>query len=438
MISTKPMPLPAAVRRLESKTPVATRLNTAQLQQVELGVLDRAFFSARVEDIRIVAAMQARIADALSLTRRDGGAFMSRDKFINDMRAFLGAAPGDSGDLTDITSSKRLGLIYDMNVEEAREYGRWLAGQDPVLLAAYPCRELVRVESRVVPRGWRKGPGGLIAMPEESWPARWQANGGRFFAGRMIARVDDPIWSAISRFGRPWPPFDFMSGMGLVDVDVDEAERLGVITPGESPPPPDRRGFNDGLQASLPDATPEALAQLRRSFGSDIAADPTGQITWEGNRLVQLYDKAVARSSFTSADVHDLGEASPAAVQAAQRDLGIDLTGYTMEVRGQELRHAIGTHGEPGIIPGRAGERHADQSPIGREDVRAIVAVWRSPDRLAWGRSVAQLQDVIPAGWEFGALQLSADIGGELYVGEYIADTRARLLRFGSMWRKNK
>jgi hypothetical protein len=31
---------------------------------------------------------------------------------------------------------------------------------------------------------------------------------------RMIARKDSPIWEALSRFGTPYPPFDFNSGCG--------------------------------------------------------------------------------------------------------------------------------------------------------------------------------------------------------------------------------
>lgn len=51
----------------------------------------------------------------------------------------------------------------------------------------------------------------------------------------MIALRDDPVWRKISRFGSPTPPFDFNSGMGLSEISITEAERLGVIKPGERP-----------------------------------------------------------------------------------------------------------------------------------------------------------------------------------------------------------
>ena len=283
MLLTSPEPFPAAVARLESKTPVAADLSSAQWSELAIGLRERAFFSARVDELRTLTALQSRIDDALTLTRRDGGAFMDRSKFIADMRVELGAAPGDSGSLTDITSAKRLGLIYDFNTEDAVEYGRWLARQDPDIRDAFPCSELVRVEHREVPRGYRKGKGGrLVEVPEESWPARWAAAGGLFFEGRMIARKGDEIWIKISRFGRPWPPFDFMSGMGLEDVARDEAEELGAISPNEAAPAPEHMDFNHNLQASVPDASPALLEAFQKLFGTTADVSAEGKITWVG------------------------------------------------------------------------------------------------------------------------------------------------------------
>jgi hypothetical protein len=153
----------------------------------------------------------------------------------------------------------------------------------------FPCDELVRVAHREVPRGYRKGPHGrLIEVPEESWPARWEAAGGAFFDGRMIARKDAAIWIAISRFGRPWPPFDFMSGMGRADIGVDEAEQLGVIPVDAPPPAPQKLDFNHNLQASVPEAAPVLLAAFRKIFGGTAKVADDGRITWLGGALPVL------------------------------------------------------------------------------------------------------------------------------------------------------
>lgn len=137
------------------------------------------------------------------------------------MRELMGAArEKDSGKLTDITSSRRLALIFDF--QQTRLSGEiFLAqGEDADHAWAYPALELVRRERREVPRDWR---------------ARWTEAGGKLYGGRrMIALRGDPIWRKISRFGSPVPPFDFNSGMGLEELNRFEAEKLGLKLPEEA------------------------------------------------------------------------------------------------------------------------------------------------------------------------------------------------------------
>jgi hypothetical protein len=397
MLYTSPMPFSAAVERLESKTPVAADLSTEEWQQLAIGLRDRAFFSARVDDIRTVASMQSKIDDALSLDRSDGGAFMDRSRFVADMRAELGAAPGDSGELTDLTSYRRLGLIYDFNTEDAMEFGRWKARQDPAILDAFPCDELVRVEAREVPRGYRKGPKGrLIEVPDESWPARWAAAGGTFVGGRMIALKDDPIWKAISRFGRPWPPFDFNSGMGREDVSRDEAEELGVIDPDSPAPQPQELDFNHNLKASLPAPTPAVLEGLKDVFGDQIDVNHQGEVVWQGQRIAKLYADALADPEVKWSI--DLGIATPEAIDAADQ-AGVDIAGTQLNLTADDLRHAAGGHAE-------GNEDDPALTPITALDAQLIPHVWREPDQ-------------VEAGAAQGALVFSKDIVGRNVVVTY-------------------
>ena len=48
--------------------------------------------------------------------------------------------------------------------------------------------------------------------------------------GEMAAHITHPIWKAISRFGNPYPVYDFNSGMGDKILRLDEAKRLGVTS----------------------------------------------------------------------------------------------------------------------------------------------------------------------------------------------------------------
>lgn len=370
---TEPMPFAAAVARLESKTPVAAALSSEQWAQLQLGLRDRAFFSAQVDSLRTVATMQQKIDEALSVPNDPERAFMDRSKFIADMRAHLGAAAGDSGQLTDLTSTTRLGLIYDFQVEDAQEFGRWQAAQDPALLDEFPAQELVRIESR---------------ENERDWAQRWSEAGGQFYGNRMIARKDDPIWTKISRFGRPWPPFDFNSGMGVEDIDRDQAIEWGVIQPGDTVESTEA-DFNQRLEASVPKASPELLEGFKDVFGDQVDVGRDGKITWQGQRVQKLFeslDNPAAKNWSL-----DLGTASDAAVSSA-RSAGVDLSDARLVLQRDQLAHADKVHGV-----GR--ETRADQRPLTALDYQLIPHVWRTPDSIR-------------PGTQPGTLEFSANIAG--------------------------
>jgi hypothetical protein len=282
MIDLTIRPLDNAVTRVSQKTPVGSLLRTAEWERVPLALRERAFFSAGVESARFLTDARQGIQDILSFTREQtpgGPALVDRSSLIAKLREVaqregIPVDPAKRGGLQDITSRKRLGLIIDTQLAQAREYARWKAEQDPDVLDAFPAQELIRTEDRAVPRKWRE---------------RWQAAGGRFFAGRMIARKGDPVWSRISRFQTPWPPFDFQSGMGLRDIDRDEAEALGVIAPDEAVPPAEA-DFNQQLEASTRGLGPGEISALRAAFGNQVKV--TGdRVHWTGQVLPPIVIK---------------------------------------------------------------------------------------------------------------------------------------------------
>lgn len=243
-------PLRVAVDKARARRATASALTAREWEKVPAAIRDRAFFSSRVDSTRVLNALQRRIDEALH--PRDGAPVMTRQRFVTEMRRALDAeGTGDSGDLTDLASSRRLGLIYDMAVAEAQGYARWKNWQTGLRLLTYPCQELVRVRDSAVPRDWEE---------------RWAAEGGEFPDRRMIARKTDPIWRHISRFGRDWPPFDFGSGMGVTEISRAEAERIGAIKPGERLKPVEDPGFNAHLSASVADFSPESLSELLATF----------------------------------------------------------------------------------------------------------------------------------------------------------------------------
>jgi hypothetical protein len=264
------MSLEQAVAKLEAKAPVASKLRTAEWSRVPLALRERAQFSAGVENARFLQTVQDQLRKAISLRKEQapgGEAFVDRSSFIGELRkmAFGEGISDLTGGLTDLASRARLGLIFDMQTEQAAEYSRWKWDQDPDILDAFPAQELIRVESRRVPRDWR---------------TRWQEAGGRLVDGRMVALKSDPIWMGISAFGTPWPPFDFASGMGLQDVSRADAEALGLIKT-EQAQTPQQADFNQRLEASAKDLSPALVQALQRAFGNQIRVDGD-TIEWAG------------------------------------------------------------------------------------------------------------------------------------------------------------
>lgn len=238
----EPQNLPA-LAALDRQTVVPTTLRTALLQKLPPDLRRAAFFSAGVSKEPFLSAAQTKIRQIVGgLKKSEGG--ISPAYAREEMRRLaqdLGYGPGGTnafdrpmtpdeiGGLTDLTSDARLNLIIDTNTSMARNAGWHESGQTADLLFAFPCAELVRAGAARHPRPWL---------------AKWVAAGGRLYAGRMIARKDDPIWTkplaagGFNRFGNPFAPFDFNSHMEMVDISRREALRLGVITATDTPPAP--------------------------------------------------------------------------------------------------------------------------------------------------------------------------------------------------------
>ncbi|MEI6034521.1 MAG: hypothetical protein WCS65_09605 [Verrucomicrobiae bacterium] len=264
-------PLAEAKARMDGKVAVGNDLMNFQwAEDVPLAMRERAFWSARLQSAHLTQGMLDMVRKGTSLETQPverGGKpvdlTMSKSLFVRESRKMLDAAgfrpadPAWEGTLLDHRSKQRLELIYETNIRQASEYANFLSGQDEGALDAFPAQELIREESRINERPWHQ---------------IWRDHGGQSFGGRMVALKSDGIWSRISRFETPYPPFDFGSGMGVEDVARDEAEDFGLIAPGEVPTRADV-GFNDSLQASVQGLDPKVVGSLMRSFNGN-GGDP--------------------------------------------------------------------------------------------------------------------------------------------------------------------
>lgn len=256
----------AAVEKFETRKATPSSMSSAEWERVAPAIREKCFFSARVNDAETLGKMRELIGKAVDTAKRSPSeALVSQEKFISEMKSYLrgrGYAV-DGMALTDIASRRRLSLIYKMNYDEAREFAKYSRGQNSDALYMYPAQEFLRVEPRRVPR--------------TDWQTRWRAAGGRIYGGRMIALKSSDVWKNLSRFDRPYPPYDFGSGMGVEDVDRDEAIELGLLPKDE--PVDEIPDFDDALEAEV------SLERIPEDLRSDIVAK-TPNCEIRGDKLV--------------------------------------------------------------------------------------------------------------------------------------------------------
>lgn len=194
-------------RRFSKKQVDASGLTQRERDEIDAEINEKLFFSAHIANEAILEKMKDEINLAIQ-----GKSDMN--KFVENIKRELGMDFDGSDFGSESNLDNRLRLIYKTNYGLAVGKVDYLSSMKDYSKNDFPCKELIRWQDRRVPR---------------DWISRWRGEGGQIYHGRMIARVEDPIWSRISRFGLPYPPFDFNSGMGWQDISFEEAVELGVI-----------------------------------------------------------------------------------------------------------------------------------------------------------------------------------------------------------------
>jgi len=247
---------------------ITSGLSSQEIDLVFTGLKRRAFFSSKIQAVRFLQTAQKQVADYLAANPRLDGALTSRASAISEIMAKAREEGIDTGTgkLTDPGSLSRAKVIVDTNADLARGYVSHVAGSSKGARLAFPAQELIRIEKRT---------------EERDWTSRWTSKGGKLYGVRMIALKGDPVWEKISRFGVPYPPFDYGSGMGVEDVDYDTCLELGVITEDYKPEGNIVEDFNAKVEAQLEFKGEDdpAWQFLKSSFGDQITYKD-GKITW--------------------------------------------------------------------------------------------------------------------------------------------------------------
>lgn len=274
MILDRAVPFIEAIAALRRERLLPTSLTAAEIERLESSLRNELFFSARVQDSRILSTFKALLDQIVDPPTGQPGEYMDTPMFMRKARGFLGyigydPEPGTEGSIQDLRSDARLQLIAQTKVRMARGRGQHIQANDPDVIDAFPAQELYRLRSVEHPRGETGGDqysagsgyGGTY------WPELWRSNGGRFYGGgRMIALKADPIWSAISRFGQPYPPFDYRSGMSVRAVNRGLAIKFGLLKPGQKADPSPVE-YSTKPEADVSRVDPDLQAAVLQSLG---------------------------------------------------------------------------------------------------------------------------------------------------------------------------
>jgi hypothetical protein len=267
-----------AIDNFARRETVRSAWNTADWAKAPEEIVSRSFFSAGVESGRFLSEARAGITAALDGSRDAYGRLPDREKFIADLRGValrLGlGTPDKPNNLKNLAGARRLGIIWDMNVNSANGRARRASGLSKGSLFAAPAQELVR---------------GRSAMKARDWKARWEEAGAQVgwegalkadpMRPRFVALKTSPIWVELSRFGTPWAPFDFGSGMILRNISRDQAVSLGLLQEDEILEPDPDPAYNDGLAATM-QGVPEDVAEAVQNLMPDRVERVGNDLKW--------------------------------------------------------------------------------------------------------------------------------------------------------------
>ena len=312
--------MPYASDFIEGKQVDTTAQSTADWDMVDAQIRERAFFMAGVSNARILQEFKdaARDIAAGKLTTNE-----ARKRLRAALRD-AGYEPADDerGGIHDLSSRRRMEVTLETNVALARG---WQQREQMKRDKSQPGLRLFRARQVRVPRNWAQRWGEAAAR------IGWEgvARGGEF-----VALIDSPIWEEISRFGVPYPPFDFGSQMRVKAVPYEECEKLGLFDePGEDTPADD----TPADEAAPEDDAPEE-SELTTEDGENVddyfheAELAEDLVDWFAERSRSLPPQEAHAAPAPGKARHDM-ERVKQALESLNANVSISLRPFSPDIR---------------------------------------------------------------------------------------------------------
>ena len=231
---------------------------------------------------------------------------------------------------------------------------------------------------------------------------------------------------ALSIFDEPFPPFDWGSGMGVMDVSQREAVDLGVITKEEIVKKRDELrereedgtlpSMNKNLSASFPAGhwSGEYADFLHEKFGDQIRYEQdqtTGNVMVKWQRCI-LHDMFERPDDYKNVKGWGLGKATEKLLKECDKvnpDLRKLVEGRGFAITDSIVRHTI-ADGHWLV------DNHKSNMPVGHGDVDLVPSLWRSPSFVERGKDETSLVLCLET-LDDGILKLPIQIKGIVPVG---------------------
>ena len=223
---------------------------SAEWSMVSAAVRNNAFFSACIEDERLLSALQKLVDQAID----DGwsvGGFIDEALQELDMIALDAEKQKDEtfqDNFKRLYDSERLRLIYMTQMQLSNGYRLFSEAFDPYQLNVYPAWK------------FHRQPGA-----KEEYKRKDHVD----HEGEIRLKTDIEYWLARNRseiggFGNPYGPWGFNSWMRELPVDREKAEKIGLLKRGE--------------KLSIPPALaewnlPQAIQQVGKQGVSDLTPE---------------------------------------------------------------------------------------------------------------------------------------------------------------------
>jgi hypothetical protein len=135
------------------------------------------------------------------------------------------AEPNAEGTVNDLSSEARADLIIWAVASFTAGRASWESSQNRETLELFPADELYLSDTFATKRDWQT----RWNIARDKLGTSTSAFAAPDTSGPFIALKNDLIWAAISRWGLPFPPFNFKCGMWVRDALDDLADQFGFF-----------------------------------------------------------------------------------------------------------------------------------------------------------------------------------------------------------------